>query len=671
MNDPRHCSDSKEPVLHPVFRLCLALLCSLAVLGGTARADSPTPGTAVNNIIDGALSAALASGRSGDWTKAYALAGQSKDPLALKLVRWLDYSRGTADNTRFTDIAAFIDQNPDWPSQKKMRRRAELASAGGDDDAVADWFKRHPPISGFGKARAAELAIKRGDVEAGTAALRKAWIEEDFGPFDERGLLARQGGRLRSEDHQARLDRLLWEGQADAAKRMLPLVSADYRALAEARLALNADSSTAPKLLAKVPEALHKDPGLVFAQARLLRKKDKTEAASELLLGISGSTHPAVYWEERLTLSRRLMTSGNTETAYRLVSQDMPGDDDGYTEAQFLAGYIALRFRNEPGIAFDHFARIIARTTNPDVKGRAGYWAGRAAVASGNSDLAAKWYAVGAEHRTTFYGQLSAHELGDDAPPKPTPEPRPAATEQARFDAQEMVRAARLFLAAGDRARAMNFLMALAEQAKKPIDFAMLAALAEAHGRVDLAIAVARRATEAGMPLLVHGYPVTTVPDGGIAERPLILAIVRQESAFSPDAQSSVGARGLMQLMPATAAQIAGKLQLPFSLPRLSSDGLYNLMLGRSYIQTMIDDFGGSYPLAIAAYNAGPGRVRQWVRDFGDPRGRDIAMVDWIEMIPFTETRIYVKRVLENLQVYRGQTGDNPAAFSLVADLAR
>jgi soluble lytic murein transglycosylase len=234
-----------------------------------------------------------------------------------------------------------------------------------------------------------------------------------------------------------------------------------------------------------------------------------------------------------------------------------------------------------------------------------------------------------------------------------------------------MVRAARLFLAAGDRARALNFLTALGDQAKTPIDFAMLAALAESYGRVDLAIAVARRAIEAGMPLLVHGYPVTTLPDGGLAERPLILAIVRQESAFSTDAQSSVGARGLMQLMPATAAQVASKLQLPFSLPRLNSDGLYNLMLGRSYIQTMIDDFGGSYPLAIAAYNAGPGRVRQWVRDFGDPRGRDLTMVDWIEMIPFAETRIYVKRVLENLQVYRGQTGDNPAAFSLVADLAR
>ena len=199
----------------------------------------------------------------------------------------------------------------------------------------------------------------------------------------------------------------------------------------------------------------------------------------------------------------------------------------------------------------------------------------------------------------------------------------------------------------------------------------MLAALAEAHGRIDLAIAVARRAIDAGMPLMVHGYPVTTLPSGGTTERPLLLAIVRQESAFAPDAMSRAGARGLMQLMPATAQRVASQLQLPFSLPRLTTDGIYNLTLGRSYIDKLIEDFGGSYALAIAAYNAGPGRVRQWLHEFGDPRGRDIGMVDWIEMIPFTETRAYVQRVLENLQIYRGQTGGDTAAFSLVADLAR
>jgi soluble lytic murein transglycosylase len=648
--------------LLPVLRLGLALFCTFAAVSvAPARADD----------ADSAAVAALGSARTGDWAKAYLQAGQSKDPLAMKLVRWLDYTRGSPGG-RFAEIAAFIDQNPDWPLQKTLRKRAEAALAGEPDDTAAAWFQRSPPISGPGKARAAELTIRRGNIEAGTAALRSAWIEEDFGPGDERNLLARFGATLRTEDHQKRLDHLLWDGQADAAKRMLPMVSADQRTLAEARLALASDAKDASKLAEKVPEQLRSDPGFVFDLARWWRKHDKFDTAAQLLLGqAANSSQPSAFWAERVTVVRRLVGMGNHDLAYQLVAQQAPPDDKNYGEAEFLAGYVALRFRKDPSQAFDHFARILARVNSPYAKARAAYWGGRAAQAVGKADLANKWYAAGSEHMATFYGQLSAHQLGRDAPPKPIPEPRPSHAEQAQFDAKEMVQAARLFLAAGDRDRARTFLMQLADQAKTPLDFAMLAALAESSGRIDLAIGVARRSIEAGLPLMVHGYPVTAVPNGGTAEKPLLMAIVRQESNFALDAMSPVGARGLMQLMPGTAAGVAGKLQLPFSLARLTTDGVYNIMLGRSYVETMIDDFGGSYPLAIAAYNAGPGRVRQWLREFGDPRGHDLNMVDWIEMIPFNETRIYVQRVLENLQIYRGQSGDSATAFSLVGDLAR
>jgi len=649
--------------LFPVLRRLLPVVGLLVSLATAAQAQGPAP--------DRAAQAALAAARSGDWGLAYSQAGQSPDPLALKIVSWLDYTRASPSG-RFGEIAGFIDANPDWPLHKVLRRRAEEALAGETDEVAGDWLKRHPPISGAGKARAAEIMINRGDTAAGTAALRAAWVEGDFTAAEERTLLERFAASLRPEDHERRLDRLLWDRESDAARRMLGLVSADYGALATARLALAGDVANPAAILMKVPAALHGDPGLAFEEARWWRKKDNYDAAAQLLLAHDDTpVRPDLWWHERLDVARRLMAAGNADTAYKLAHGPGATAENANPEAEFLCGYIALRYRNDPALAFDHFAHILARVTSPYAKARAAYWGGRAAAAAGKADLAAKWYAAGADHMATFYGELSAHQLGQDAPPHPAPEPRPSSTQQARFNAGELVRAARMFLSAGDHAHARAFLMELADRAKQPLDFSMLAALAEEYGRVDLAIAVARRAIDAGTPLMVHGYPVTALPEGGNAERPLLLAIVRQESAFAADAMSPAGARGLMQLMPATAANVARKVQLPYSLDRLTTDGIYNLVLGRSYLERLIDDFGGSYPLAIAAYNAGPGRVRQWLHDFGDPRGQDSAMVDWIEMIPFNETRAYVQRVLENLQIYRGQGGDNTAAFSLASDLAR
>jgi soluble lytic murein transglycosylase len=648
--------------LLPVTRLFAASLFAIALVGSAARA----------NDVDTPTLAAIAAANGSDWSKAYSQAGQSKDALALKIVRWLDYTRSGGSAGRFNEITAFIDQNPDWPMQKTLRRRAETAIGNAGDDEADKWLKRFPPLTGLGKVRGAEILLNRGKTEAGTAALRAAWIEGDFAAADERNVQARHAAMLRQEDHQQRLDHLLWDGQAEPARRMLPLVSTDYRALAEARLALAGDSANAGRLVAQVPDKLRADPGLAFEEARWWRKKDRYDNAARILLARSDNpVRPASWWSERLAVARRLLTTGNSDTAYQLVHQQAAIDDKDYSEAEFLCGYIALRYRKEPTQAFVHFAHLLARVSSPYAKARAAYWGGRAAEAAAKPDLALKWYTAGSEHNVTFYGQLAAHQLGKDAPPRPVPEPKPSAAEQARFDAKELVRAARLFFALGDKQHARIFLMQMTESAKTPLDFAMLASLAEAQGRIDLAIAVARRSIDAGMPLMVHGYPVTKLPDGGTAERPLLFAIIRQESGFAPEAMSSVGARGLMQLMPGTAKLVASKLQLPFSLAQLTTDGVYNVMLGRSYIENMIEDFGGSYPLAIAAYNAGPGRVRQWVRDFGDPRGRDIGMVDWIEMIPFNETRTYVQRVLENLQIYRGQNRDNTAAFSLAADLAR
>jgi soluble lytic murein transglycosylase len=651
--------------LAPVF--CTLLFAAALA----ASALEPAQAQDLSDSDRAAAVSAITAARSGDWPQAYAAASRSTNPLPSKIVHWLDYTRSSPGG-RFGDIAFFIEQNPDWPGQKLLRRQAEAALVGESDETAGPWLKKYPPVSAVGKVRAAAIMTNHGEGEVGLAALRAAWIEGDFTPSDERDVWGRFGTNFRPEDNVQRLDRLLWDNQHDAARRILPLVSADYRALAEARLALVGAGGNIEALLARVPAALRNDPGLIFDQAHWQRRNEANDAAAQLLLAHPDNpVRPLAWAAERQIVARRLLAAGNADLAYRVVKQHSLSEGAAYSEAEFLCGYIALRFLKNPTQAFEHFSRVLARVNTPAGKARAAYWSGRAAQAQDKPQLAAKWYAAGAEHMATFYGQLAAHQLGNDAPPHPLPEPRAGAAELGEFNSRELVQAAALFAAAGDRDHIKTFLLQQADLAKSAMDFSMIASFAEQHGRIDVAIIVARRSIDAGMPLMIHGYPITTLPEGGTAEHPLLLAIVRTESAFDQEAVSPAGARGLMQLMPGTASTIARQAQLPYSIDRLTSDGNYNITLGRAYVERLLDDFGGSYALAIAAYNAGPGRIRQWLRDYGDPRGREIDMVDWIEAIPFSETRLYTQRVLESLQIYRGQDTSNATAFSLAADLAR
>jgi soluble lytic murein transglycosylase len=647
-----------------LFRLLLIVAAFAAALP-KAQADD------LSEADRAAALAAIQAARAGNWTEAYTDAGRSNNPLPMKIVKWLDYTRSNVTG-RFSDISVFIEQNPDWPAQKILRRQAEVALASESDDVAAAWLKRFPPMSPLGKARLASIRIARGDTEGGLAALRQTWVDGDFTAIDEHDFLAHYGANIRPEDNVKRLDRLLWDRQEDPARRTLTMVPPDNRAEATARLALYANAPNAGTLVAQVPQGLRDDPGLVFDIVHWDRRNDQYDAAAQLLLAHPDNpVRPANWAGEREIVARRLLSKGNADLADRVIQQNTLSDSPAYSEAEFLSGYIALRFQKNPQLAFDHFARVLARSTTPWGKSRAAYWSGRAAAAEGKPDLAAKWYTAGAENMATFYGQLAAHQLGNDAPPHPLPEPKPTDAQLADFNAKPLVQAASLFAASSDREHLKAFLMQEADLSKQPVEFAMVASYAEKAGRVDVAIAVAKRSIDAGMPLMIHGYPVTTLPTGGNVEPALLLAIVRTESAFDQYAMSGVGALGLMQLMPGTAKLISKQVGETYSVDRLTSDGVYNLTLGRAYIEKMLDDFGGSYPLAIAAYNAGPGRIREWLQDYGDPRGKQIDMVDWIEAIPFTETRLYVQRVLESVQIYRGQNTSNSTAFSLAADLAR
>jgi soluble lytic murein transglycosylase len=650
--------------VRPLARIALFLALSLLPL---RFADA----AALSDADRQAYRLAFAAIRAGDWGGAYARAQQAQDPFLGKAIRFLDLSR-QGSGARFGDIAEFVTSNPDWPSQTLLRERAEEVISTASDDEIGRWFARFPPVTAIGRLREADYLLAHGQTDRATEEIRAVWVSTDFNVFDEKLILQRYGHYLRPVDDVERLDRLAWDGKEESVHRMLPRVDPEHRAEALARLALASVSKTAEKLVSKVPANLQKDPGFLFERMRWRRRKEMYDAAIDILDHAPRDlVRPQLWWAEREMLARHALQDGNISLAYRLAARHGMTDGANFAEAEFLAGWISLRYLRDPKDAYTHFLHLYNEVSRPISLARGGYWAGRAAQELGYRELAASWYAGAAQYLTTYYGQLAAAQIGADGKSAVLEDPRPTAQEAGAFGQKELVRIVRGLADAEAADFAKPFMLKLSDLAKTPGEHALIAALSGEISRPDLAVTVARRASYTGVTLLALGYPLTPVPSGGSAEGPLVLAIARQESGFDQNAVSSAGARGMLQLMPATAKRVAKDLQIPFSQQRLLGDPQYNLTLGRAYLEEMLDHYGGSYVLAVAAYNAGPARVSQWEHDMGDPRAKEVDVIDWVEGIPFRETRSYVQRVLENLQVYRLRVGDRNLAFSLALDLKR
>ncbi len=612
---------------------------------------------------------AFAAAARGRWARAHSLAAGAKSRTLAKAIDWLDMGRpGT--NRDFGEIAAFRDANPKWPGQGALLRRAEESMTERvADDVVLKWFATHTPQTTDGRIRLISALMSRGKSVRAKELIRETWINESFGTTQERQFLRDYRKYLTKEDHAARLDRLLWDGNYVQARRTVKMVDKGTQHLAMAKIALRSFRGGVDWHIRQIPQSLQEDLGLQYERARWRRRKDRDDDAYEILKDIpANAPYAELWWTERSIIARRLLEKGHISEAYRLVAANGLKDGARFAEAEWMAGWISLRFLKEPKQALVHFERIRKAVNYPISKSRAAYWAGRAADGAGDRKSAEAYFTEASEHDTTYYGQLAAARIGRTIALR-SAEVRPTKAQEAAFARDERVRIVLMLNQIGAADHIRPFVDALTDS-DDVVDHIMTAALAERIGRRDLAVRAGRKAYLAGAALPSVAYPVMNMPSGN-PEQALLHAIARQESNFDHTAVSSAGALGLMQLMPETARGVAKLIQVHFSRGKLTDEPDYNIRLGRAYLGQMLDRFDGSYILAIAAYNAGPGAAARWVRENGDPRTGEVDPIDWVEMIPYRETRNYVQRVIENLQVYRARLGESMVAEAIVRDLKR
>ncbi|WP_430649713.1 lytic transglycosylase domain-containing protein [Bradyrhizobium retamae] len=637
---------------------------AVAATSSTSQADKD----ALENVIE-----LVRKQKAGDATQVQA---SISDPVARKLAEWL-ILRSDNNNASVERYRAFISANPSWPSQTFLRRRIEAAlwDDRRDDSTVWSWFENESPISGKGKFALAKAMLARGDRANAERLVREAWRHDGMSEDTENAALDMFGALLTAGDHKARMESLLYgteqeTGGMRAAKRL----GSGHVALAKARIAANKKSSNLRALLEAVPRELHGETGYIFAKIQLLRREEKFNEAAQLMLSAPKDPNRLhnlnEWWIERRLLARKMLDVGEHRTAY-LIARDaaLPTRDIYKTEQEFTAGWIALRFLKDPAVAAQHFARIGVGSANPTALARAGYWQGRAAEAAGRAQEARAAYGRAAEQSTSYYGQLARAKLGlPQLQLNGVPSARGRGVE--RF---EIVRAVQLLYDLDERELAIRILADMGENG----DPEALVGLGELTSRYRDArgmLLLGKAALNRGLPFDVYAYPVTGIPSfkqiGPEVEPSVIYSIARQESAFNPAVVSPAQAYGLMQVTPDAGRYVCKRAGVSFDLQRMKTDSVYNAMLGAAELGGLLKDYRGSYILTFAGYNAGRGSVKKWIERYGDPRDPKVDAVDWVEQIPFSETRNYVQRIMENLQVYRARFGGG-TKLQIEADLHR
>ncbi|MEQ9692601.1 lytic transglycosylase domain-containing protein [Shimia sp. SDUM112013] len=613
---------------------------------------------------------AMGAVRSQDWRAAeQSVRGESE--VANDIVEWHRLRAGEGTSTQ---VLAFLARRPDWPGLSYLRRQSEEVFVDAPRQQISEFYSYGDAQTAQGVLTQARELERQGKTDAAQALVINAWRTMEIGPQSHAQFLDRYG-RLLKKHHVARMDMVLWESWKNNTDRMRPLVDDGWNKLADARLGLRARVNNVDALIAAVPERLKGDPGLAYERFVWRARKGRDDSAIELLLERSraDTLGEAEEWaRRRRDLARSQMRAGNYQTAYDIAATHRLSPEVGYaySDCEWIAGYVALRFLNKPGVALGHFKRFEASVATPISLGRAGYWIGRSYDAMGETDKAQEAYRVGGAYQTSFYGLLAAEKAklplnpalkGDEVFPN---------WRKAAFVPSSVHHAALLFLQAGELSLAERFWVHLSESQDRT-GLGQMGTMVQDLGAPHIAVMLGKKMVRDGVVLPGPYYPLHPMINRNLAVSPeMALAIARRESEFDPTVVSHAGARGLMQVMPGTAKIVAQRLDLPYSESWLTRRPDYNISLGTEYLAGLAEQFDGNVIMVSAGYNAGPGRPERWMRERGDPRRRGgMDIVDWIEHIPFSETRNYVMRVSESLPIYRARLGRDPLPIPFSKEL--
>ena len=636
------------------------------------------------------LKQALARVSAMDAAGANTLRDQIADPTGRKLVDWFRLRGGFGQSKEYRE---FLTANPAWASRETMIQRYEeaLFTEGGPARAIKDLFKAEPPRTGAGFAALAAAHLADGDEKGAAHYARTAWRDHTLAATLVTAFLERFGKLLTPADHKWRLDKQLmddprWSAdrgpRAANARRIIPLLPEGERKKAEARLAVFMRAGNGAALLAAHTGEDKTDWGLAFQRVQSLRRAGKIEEAAKRLLAapLDGNliVSPDGWWNERRAIVYEALKLGKPRLAYDIAKAAGPLSVNPLKDQQFHAGWLALSHLKDAKTAVAHFEAMLKASDGPLSRAKAGYWLGRALDAQGRKNEAQAAYKVSAQSLDTFHGHLSRLKIATGAPTfVVNPPVAPKAEEIARFAKLDAARAAVIAHKAKlDPGIVRAFVGQLQRYHTTEAELAMVAHLTEALGDTQMAVRIAKAAVARNFNLLVYSYPVHAFPAFTALRVPtpemaLLLSIARQESEFNGQTKSGAGARGILQVMPITARHVCKDYKIRCDIARLMTDNSYNTMMAAAYIGDRMREFGGSYVLGFAGYNAGPGRARQWMREFGDPRDAGVDPIDWLHRIPFEETRDYAQKVMSNVQVYRARLGIGAVPLKIADDLAR